>query len=85
MPDRVYAKLGKPFYLTALKGCRGIVFTEMPDRVYAKLGKPFYLTALKGCRGIVFTHGVWMGGQVAGRCMSETIRCTKLMHGRDIG
>ena len=27
----------------------------------------FHLTALKGCRGIVFTHGVWMGGQVAGK------------------
>ena len=51
-------------------------------------------------RGIVFTHGVrmdgqafsWAGGQVGGRrekgclgCISETIRCMKLILGRDIG
>ena len=60
----------------------------------------FYPTALKGCRGIVFTHGVRMvgragvraGGQVGGRrvivcpgCISETVRCRKLILGRDIG
>ena len=52
----------------------------------------FYPTALKGCRGIVFTHGVRMGGRVGGRreivcpgCISETVRCRKLILGRDIG
>ena len=53
----------------------------------------FYPTALKGCRGIVFTHGVWMGrqagGQAAGKvclaCISGTVRCRKLILGRDIG
>ena len=56
----------------------------------------FHPTALKGCRGIVFTHGVRMGGraggQVGGRreivclgCISETVRCRKLILGRDIG
>ena len=55
-------------------------------------GASFYPTALKGCRGIVFTHGVRMGGQVGGRreivcpgCISETVRCRKLILGRDIG
>ena len=52
----------------------------------------FYPTALKGCWGIVFTHGVRMGGRVGGRreivcpgCISETVRCRKLILGRDIG
>ena len=52
----------------------------------------FYPTALKGCQGIVFTHGVRMGGRVGGRreivcpgCISETVRCRKLILGRDIG
>ena len=56
----------------------------------------FYPTALNGCWGIVFTHGVRMvgrpGGRVGGRreivcpgCISETIRCRKLILGRDIG
>ena len=53
----------------------------------------FYPTALKGCRGIVFTHGVQMGGRASGRaagkvclgCISETVRCRKLILGRDIG
>ena len=52
----------------------------------------FYPTALKGCRGIVFTHGVRMGAWVGGRrekvcpgCISETVRCRKLILGRDIG
>ena len=48
----------------------------------------FYPTALKGCRGIVFTLGVWMGGrreQVCPGCISETVRCRKLILGRDIG
>ena len=31
----------------------------------------FYPTALKGCRGIVFTHGIWMGGWVRGRSLSD--------------
>ena len=51
-----------------------------------------YPTALKGCRGIVFTHGVRMGGRPGGRrekvclgCISETVRCRKLILGRDIG
>ena len=52
----------------------------------------FYPTALKGCRGTVFTHGVRMGGWVGDRrekvcpgCISETVRCRKLILGRDIG
>ena len=53
----------------------------------------FYPTALKGCRGIVFTHGVhlgvWLGGRaqekVCPDCISETVRCRKLIVGRDIG
>ena len=56
----------------------------------------FYPTALKGCRGIVFTHGVRMGGRACGwaggqreivcpGCISETVRCRKLILGRDIG
>ena len=55
----------------------------------------FYPTALKGCWGIVFTHGVRMGGRVGGwagggkrvcpGCISETVRCRKLILGRDIG
>ena len=55
-------------------------------------GHLFYPTALKGCRGIVFTHGVEMGGRAGGRrekvcpgCISETVRCRKLILGRDIG
>ena len=51
----------------------------------------FYPTALKGCWGIVFTHCVQMVGRVDGRrekvcpgCISETIRCRKLILGRDI-
>ena len=48
----------------------------------------FHPTALKGCRGIVFTHGVRMGGRqekVCPGCISETVRCRKLILGRDIG
>ena len=56
----------------------------------------FYPTGLKGCRGIVFTHGVRMGGRAGGvgggrrekvcpGCISETVRCRKLILGRDIG
>ena len=44
------------------------------------------------CRCIVFTHGVPVNGR-AGRqwenvcldCISETVRCRKLLLGRDIG
>ena len=38
--------------------------------------------------GIVFTHGVRMGGRrekVCPGCISETVRCKKLILGRDIG
>ena len=47
----------------------------------------FYPTALKGCRCIVFTHGVRMGGRekVYPAYTSETVRCRKLILGRDIG
>ena len=48
----------------------------------------FYPTALKGCRGIVFTHGVRIGGwreKVCPGCISETVRCRKLILNRDIG
>ena len=44
------------------------------------------------CQGIVCTHGVWIGGWAGGRrekvcpaCISETVRCRKLILGRDIG
>ena len=40
-------------------------------------------------RGIVFTRGVPMGRRAAGKvcpaCISETVRCRKLILGRDIG
>ena len=56
----------------------------------------FYPTALNDCRGIVFTHGVRMGGRTGGwvdgwqekvclGCISETVRGSKLIFGRDIG
>ena len=48
----------------------------------------FYPTALKGCQGVVFTHGVRMGGWreiVCPGCISETVRCRKLILGRNIG
>ena len=48
----------------------------------------FYPTALKGCQGIIFTHGVWMGGRlgkVCPGCISETVRCRKLILCRDVG
>ena len=54
-------------------------------------GTFFYPTALKGCWGIVFTHGVqmggggWAAGKVCPACISETVRCRKLVLGRDIG
>ena len=54
----------------------------------AKLKSAYYPTALKGCRGIVLTHGVRMGGRrekVCPGCISETVRCRKLILGRDIG
>ena len=46
-----------------------------------------------GCVAIVFTHGDRMGGRSDSRvvekvclgCISETIRCTKLIICRDIG
>ena len=50
-------------------------------------GNSFYPTALKGSWGIV-AHGVRMGGQrekVCPGCISETVRCRKLILGRDIG
>ena len=40
----------------------------------------FYPTALKGCRGIVF-HPWCPDGQAS----QETVRCRKLILGRDIG
>ena len=60
------------------------------------VGFHFYPTALKGCRGIVLTHGVRMGGRavsgaggwreiVCPGCISESVRCRKLILGRDIG
>ena len=52
----------------------------------------FYPTAFKACRGIVFTQGDYMGGRAGRRwekvcpdCISETVRCRKLIIGRDIG
>ena len=80
------------FYIQPLEGA--FVFGFPFPRSYDMISF-FYLTALKGCRGIVFTHGVRMGGQaswrVCGRrekvcpgCISETIRCRKLILGRDI-
>ena len=43
------------------------------------------IRALKGCRGIVFKHGVRMGSRrekVCPGCISETVRCKKLILGR---
>ena len=48
----------------------------------------FYPTALKGCQGIVFTNGVRMGGRQKKVCpgyISETVRCRKLILGKDTG
>ena len=52
----------------------------------------FYPIGLKDCQGIFFTHGVPMGGHADRRrekvcpgCISETVRCKKLILGRDIG
>ena len=72
-------------------GCSSLLQSKYPGS--------FYPTALKGCWGIVFTHGVRMGGRAGGMggrpggrrekvcpgCISETIRCRKLILGRDIG
>ena len=47
-----------------------------------------YPTTVKGCQDIVFTHGVRMGGRREKVCpgyISETVRCRKLILGRDIG
>ena len=50
-----------------------------------------YPTALKGCSGIVFTPGFWICGWVGRQrekvcpgCISETVRCRKLILGRDL-
>ena len=51
------------------------------------------LLSLFGCLDIIFTHGVWMCIQVGSRvvekvcqgCIAETVRCRKLILGRDIG
>ena len=53
----------------------------------------FYPTAFKGCADIVFTHGIWMGGQAAGKSLSGLYLRndevhdveTKLILSRDIG
>ena len=62
--------------------------TYMVLVLYKKQGS-FYPTALKGCQGTVFTHDVQMGGWVAGKiclgCISETVKCRKLILCRDIG
>ena len=48
-----------------------------------------YPTAFKSGAGIVFIHGLWMAGELAAAvslaCISETIRCRKLILGREIG
>ena len=60
--------------------------------IFYEFLKKFYPTALKGCRGIVFTYGVQMGRTAGSQwekvclgCISETVRCRKLMLGREIG
>ena len=48
----------------------------------------YYPTAIKGCQGVVFTHGVQMDKRRetdSPGCMSETVRCRKLILGSDIG
>ena len=53
-----------------------------------RFASPFYPTTLKGCRGIVFIYGVRMSGRREKVCpgyISETVRCRKLILGRDIG
>ena len=74
----------------------GPAFDKEAEVLFTSASEAFYPTALKGCRGIVFTHGVRMGGRASGRaggrreivcpgCISETVRCRKLILGRDIG
>ena len=84
---------GIPCYFNLLNFIRKILwqgFTKLDGAVYFIFS--FYPAALKGCQGIVFTHGVQMGGRWGGRrekvcpgCISETVRCRKLILGRDIG
>ena len=81
-------------YNNIFLGCFGLIFYEHTAHVIYTTH--FYPTALNGCRGIVFTHGVRMVGRAGGRmggrreivcpgCISETVRCRKLILGRDIG
>ena len=56
--------------------------------LYITAWQYYYPIALKGCRDIVFTHGVRMGGpagKVCLGCISETVRCRKLILGGNIG
>ena len=69
--------------------CRNVFKRKMNLKFSTNL---YILLNFKGCRGIVFTHGVWMGGQAGGRrekvslgCISETVRCRKLILGMDTG
>ena len=73
--------------------------TQFNPKIMIPVIITFYPTALKGCWGIVFTHGVRMGKRAGGRAscraggkekvcpgsISETVRCRKLILGRDIG
>ena len=55
--------------------------------VCVSVSHSFYPTALKGCWGIVVTHGVRIGRrreEVGLARVSETVRCRKLILGRDI-
>ena len=76
-------------YDVLLHNCTISIDSYSPiNKFYSFIIFSFYPTALKGCRGVVFTHGVRMGGRrekVCPGCISETVKCRKLILGRDIG
>ena len=59
--------------------------------IYPDSGVWAYIYMMLLTRGIFFTHGVFRqaGGQATVKvypgCISETVRCNKLILGRDIG
>ena len=69
-----------------------LIHVPLTTKIY-RWSQLIIVCALKGCCGIVFIHGVqmggWAGGRVAGKvcpgCISETVKCRKLILGRDIG
>ena len=73
---------------TGMHACQFVLYVHNMVILQQPFNYHFYPTALKGCQGIVFTHGGWAGGRrekVCSGCISETVRCRKLILGRDIG